>query len=293
VPEGHTIHALAARLNRTLGGQQVDVSSPQGRFAADAALIDGRILDHASARGKHLFIDFGDLADLTLHVHLGLIGSFHVKRRWEEGAPTSPARLRLEDRHHVAELRGPMICALVDEPSRQRILDKLGPDPLHEPDVVADGADRAWARITKSRKTIAELLLDQSVLAGVGNVYRCEVLFRHRIDPFTPGRELGRRLWDQLWADLVALLPLGAAFSQILTMQDQVDSAAELVADGSALAISEDLTGERLGDHFERRFHTYKRTGERCDRCGRRIREQVLGGRTLYWCPACQRRRKR
>jgi Formamidopyrimidine-DNA glycosylase len=124
-------------------------------------------------------------------------------------------------------------------------------------------------------------------------VYRCEVLFRHRIDPFTPGRELGRRLWDSLWDDLVALLPLGAAFSQILTMQDQVDAAAELVGDGSALAITEGLTGERLGDHFERRFHTYQRTGERCDRCGRRIREQVLGGRTLYWCPGCQRRRKR
>jgi endonuclease-8 len=293
VPEGHTIHALAARLNRTLGGQQVGVSSPQGRFAADAALIDGRILDHASARGKHLFIDFRDLPDLTLHVHLGLIGSFHVKHGAAASPPTSPARLRLEGRQHVAELRGPMICALIDEQSRQLVLDKLGPDPLHEPDVLADGAGRAWTRITQSRKIIAELLLDQSVLAGVGNVYRCEVLFRHRIDPFTPGRELGRRLWAQLWDDLVTLLPLGAAFSQILTMQDQVDAAAELVADGSSLAITESLTGERLGDHFERRFHTYQRTGERCDRCGRRIREQALGGRTLYWCPGCQRRRKR
>ena len=293
MPEGHTIHALAARLNRTLGGQPVDVTSPQGRFAADATLIDGRTLDHASARGKHLFIDFDDLPDLTLHVHLGLIGSFHVKQRSEEGTAASPARLRLEGRNHVAELRGPMICALIDQPLRQTILDKLGPDPLHEPDVFADGAGRAWSRITQSRKVIAELLLDQSVLAGVGNVYRCEVLFRHRIDPFTPGRELGRRLWDSLWDDLVALLPLGAAFSQILTMQDQVDAAAELVADGSALAVTEGLTGERLGDHFERRFHTYQRTGEKCDRCGRQIREQVLGGRTLYWCPGCQRRRKR
>ena len=293
MPEGHTIHALAARLNRTLGGQRVDVSSPQGRFAADAALIDDRILDRASARGKHLFVDFDEVADLTLHVHLGLIGSFHVKRRDQEGAVASPARLRIEGRHHVAELRGPMICALIDEWARETILDRLGPDPLHEPDVLADGRDRAWARMTTSRKTIAELLLDQSVLAGVGNVYRCEVLFRHRIDPLTPGRELGRRLWDQLWDDLIALLPLGAAFSQILTMQDQVDAAAELVADGSALAITEHLTGERLGDHFERRFHTYKRTGERCDRCGRPIRNQALGGRTLYWCPGCQRRRRR
>ena len=99
-----------------------------------------------------------------------------------------------------------MICALVDEPSRQ-ILDKLGRTRSMN-QTWSRTARIAWARITKSRKTIAELLLDQSVLAGVGNVYRCEVLFRHRIDPFTPGRELGRRLWDQLWADLVALLHL-------------------------------------------------------------------------------------
>lgn len=290
MPEGHTIHALAARLNRTLGGYPVGVSSPQGRFAADAALIDGRTLHEASARGKHLFVDF---EDLILHVHLGLIGSFHVKRRAGERASISSARLRLEGADHVAELRGPMICALVDEESRRATLERLGPDPLHAPDLAADGAGRAWARITKSRKAIAELLLDQSVVAGVGNVYRCEVLFRHRIDPFTCGRDLSRRLWDEVWDDLVALLPLGMAFSQILTIQEQVDSAAEMVADGSSLAITESLTGERLGDHFERRFHAYQRTGEACDRCGRRIREQVIGGRTLYWCPGCQRRRKR
>ncbi|GAA6525642.1 DNA-formamidopyrimidine glycosylase family protein [Intrasporangium sp. DVR] len=290
MPEGHTIHALAARLNRTLGGQPIAVSSPQGRFAADAAVLDGRTLDVAQARGKHLFVDF---ADLILHVHLGLIGSFHVKHQpLPDAANPSPPRLRLAGRTHVAELRGPMICALVDEEGRQAVLDKLGPDPLHRPDV-ATGADRAWLRISKSRKTIAELLLDQSVLAGVGNVYRCEVLFRHRVDPLTPGRELGRRLWEEIWDDVVTLLPLGVAFSQILTLQDQVDAAAEMVADGSSLAITESLTGERLGDHFDRRFHTYQRTGEACDRCGRRIRDVVIGGRTLYWCPGCQRRRKR
>lgn len=290
MPEGHTIHALAARLNRTLAGHPVDVTSPQGRFAADAALLDGRTLDVASARGKHLFVD---VEDLILHVHLGLIGSFHVKQRAEAVDPPTPARLRMVGPHHVAELRGPMICALIGEERRQAVLDKLGPDPLHDTDVATGGEERAWARIAKSRKTIAELLMDQAVVAGVGNVYRCEVLYRHRIDPFTSGKDLGRRLWTELWDDLVTLLPLGMAFSQILTMQDQVDAAAEMVADGSSLAITEALTGERLGDHFERRFHTYQRTGEPCDRCGRRIQDRVLGGRTLYWCPGCQRRRRR
>lgn len=289
MPEGHTIHALAARINRTLGGQQIRASSPQGRFAADAALLDGRRLDEASARGKHLFVD---VEDLILHVHLGLIGSFHVKQRAAVEQAGSPPRLRIEGPFHVAELRGPMICSLVDATTRQAVLDKLGPDPLHDQDVPG-GAERAWQRITKSRKTIAELLLDQSVVAGVGNVYRCEVLFRHRVDPFTLGSDLGRPLWLVLWNDLVVLLPLGMAFSQILTIQEQVDAAAEMLADGSSLAITEGLTGERLGDHFDRRFHVYQRTGEPCDRCGRRIRSQAIAGRTLYWCAGCQRRRKR
>ena len=86
---------------------------------------------------------------------------------------------------------------------REAAVAKLGPDPLHDQDVQS-GAERAWQRITKSRKTIAELLLDQSVVAGVGNVYRFEVLFRHRVDPFTLGSDLGRPLWLVLWNDLVA-----------------------------------------------------------------------------------------
>lgn len=289
MPEGHTIHALAARINRNLSGQPVHVTSPQGRFAADAALLDGRVLTGAAARGKHLFID---VEDVILHVHLGLIGSFHVKPSSSRSESASPPRLLIVGSRHVAELRGPMICALVDEERRAEVLTHLGPDPLYAPDLL-DGEQRAWSRITKSRKSIAELLLDQQVVAGIGNVYRCEVLFRHRIDPFTPGAELGRRLWTEVWADLVALLPLGMAFSQILTIQELVDSAAELVASGDSPAITEGLTGERLGDHFQRRFHVYQRTGAPCDRCGRRIKERVIGGRTLYWCGGCQRRHKR
>ena len=186
-----------------------------------------------------------------------------------------------------------MICALTDEPSRQSILNKLGPDPLHEPDVLADGAVEPGRESPESRKTIAELLLDQSVLAGVGNVYRCEVLFRHHIDPFTPGRELGRRLWDQLWADLVALLPLGAAFSQILTMQDQVDSPPSSSRMDRPSRSPRASPASASVTTSSGAFTPTSGPVRGGDRCGRRIREQVLGGRTLYWCPGCQRRRKR
>ncbi|EWT01025.1 DNA glycosylase [Intrasporangium oryzae NRRL B-24470] len=283
MPEGHTIHALARRLERAFVSRPVAASSPQGRFAADAAQIDGLVLESAQARGKHLVVVIGDR---TLHVHLGLIGVFPVLplSRMPLTTPVPTVRLRLVGEEHVADLRGPMICALIDDERREGIEARLGPDPI-EP---AADADHAAARIRRSGKTIAELLMDRSVVAGVGNVYRCEVLWRHAVDPFTPGSALGAQAWAEIWADLVHLLPLGMVFSQILTMDDQLAEAEHLVSDGRADEISRQLTGERLGTHFERRFHVYKRTGEPCHRCANPVQEGQIAGRTLYWCPACQ-----
>jgi endonuclease-8 len=91
--------------------------------------------------------------------------------------------------------------------------------------------------------------------------------------------------------DLVELMPLGVAFGQVLTMDDQVSDALAEVADGSAAAHTAALTGARPGDRFERRFYLYKRTGEPCEVCGSRIRTQLIAGRNLFWCGRCQRRR--
>lgn len=286
MPEGHTIHALATRLNRAFAGRTVGASSPQGRFAGEAAMLDGHLLVEASAVGKHLFVTFDE--ELLLHVHLGLIGHFAV--RPVDGEPPPPVgavRLRLLDDGHLADLRGPMICALISPHRKTEVVAALGPDPL---DPAADG-ERAWRRIHHSGKPIAELLMNQSFIAGVGNVYRCEVLHRHAIDPMTPGNALSREAWETIWQDLVELLRVGVVFSQILTMDDQLDDARRLLDDGTAASYSATLTGERLGDWFERRFHTYQRTGEACLRCGSPIRERQIAGRTLYWCSTCQRRR--
>ena len=285
MPEGHTIHALAARLDRAFAGRQLAASSPQGRFAVEAGQLDGRRLLSSSAAGKHLFVAFED--DLLLHVHLGLIGQFPVKPLTDAvvPAPVGAVRLRLVGPNHYADLRGPMICALITPARMDEVTARLGPDPLASD---ADG-ERAWQRIHSSRKAVAELLMNQSFVAGVGNVYRCEVLHRHALDPFVPGRELSRGAWERIWGDLVGLLPLGVSFSQILTMDDQVVEARQLVADGTAAAHEATLTGERLGDWFERRFHVYQRTGEPCHRCGTTITDQAVAGRRLYWCPGCQR----
>lgn len=286
MPEGHTIHALADRLGRAFGGHVVAASSPQGRFAEEALRLDGEVVDEAAAVGKHLFVSMGDE---TLHVHLGLIGSFTVKPLGRLGpVPAQGAlRLRLLSENHVADLRGPIVCEIVDAGRREAIEARLGPDPL---DPTSD-PDRSWARIHLRRKIIAELLMDQAIVAGVGNVYRCEVLHRHRVNPFATGMQLRQSTWQALWDDLSRLMPLGVAFSQILTMEDQVAQAEAMIADGSAVAITEASTGERLGGYFERRFAVYKRAGEACPRCSKRLRDKEIAGRRLYWCPSCQRRR--
>jgi endonuclease-8 len=301
MPEGHTTHALAGRLNHGFARSPVAASSPQGRFDEGAALLDGLTLVDASAWGKHLFVEFE--GERWLNVHLGLIGKFSVRRHHPDlVAEPDPARsgmpepqvpvegqvrLRLLNDTWVGDLRGPTVCAVVTPEKVDQIQARLGPDPLR-PD--ADpGA--ALHRISRSARPIAELLMDQAVLAGVGNVYRCEVLFRHRVDPFRPGREIRPTTWRAIWDDLVALMPLGVAFGQILTMDDQVADALAGVADGSAATHTAAVSGARLGDHFERRFYLYKRTGEPCRVCGSRVRTQLVAGRNLFWCGRCQRRR--
>ncbi len=273
MPEGHTLHRIAARLHAAFAGQAVAVSSPQGRFASGAALLDGLEVVQARAHGKHLFVEFS--GERILHVHLGLIGTFTIDAVAYVGERPviGQVRCRIATEEHVADLRGPMTCAVITPDEEAAVHAKLGPDPLRDKD-----ADDAWERIHRSGKSIAALLMEQDVLAGVGNVYRCEVLFRHRINPMTPGRRLKRASWELIWADLRRLLPLGVATSRIVTVAEEVEQVE------SALAKGEEVHLE------ERTSYVYKRTGEECRVCGSRVRAKDVAGRTLYWCGNCQRR---
>src|SRR5699024_10530878 len=111
---------------------------------------------------------------------------------------------------------------------------KLGPDPLRD----TDGGP-ARERIRRSRKSIAALLMEQDVVAGVGNVYRCEVLFRHRINPATPGERLKSASWQLIWSDLRRLLPLGVATSRIVTITEQVEEVEAALAKGEDIDLDE------------------------------------------------------
>src|SRR5215218_3941576 len=204
MPEGHTLHRLAREIDAAFAGRRVAVSSPQGRFAESAALVDGSLLVGAEAAGKHLFCELSD--ERVVHVHLGLIGQLDVHTGVEEvPPPVGQVRMRLATAGAYADLRGAIVCDLVTTERRAAVIARLGPDPLRDD---ADPA-RAWERIRRSQRPIGDLLLDQEVIAGVGNVYRAEVLFRHRMHPLRPGRSLRVGQWRALWQDLVGLMAEG------------------------------------------------------------------------------------
>jgi endonuclease-8 len=275
MPEGHTLFALARDLHAAFAGTSPRASSPQGKFAAGAALLDGRPFVQAASWGKHLFAEFA--GDAWLHVHLGLIGTFTIDQRPYAGElpVVGQVRLRLSTPEHVADLRGPNLCAVVTPEQVESVTARLGPDPLRpDPD-----PEVGWGKVARSSRSIGELLMDQSVLAGVGNVYRSEVLFRQRVDPFRPGREIRRSTWQAIWDDLVALLPLGVATGKIVTVVEQVEQ------------VRADLARGEVDPLEERTSYVYRRAGEPCRVCGSRVRTQVVGGRNLFWCGRCQRRR--
>jgi endonuclease-8 len=269
MPEGHTLHRLARDLTGAFGGRLVRVSSPQGRFAADAVHLDGQPLVGAESAGKHLFVEFP--GERFVHVHLGLIGKFDVHTGLDDvPLPVGQVRLRIATDTAYADLRGATQCDLIDLAKRDAIVAKLGPDPLRSD---ADPG-LAWRRISKSHRPIGDLLIDQAVLAGVGNVYRAEVLFRHRVHPLRPGNTMRQRQWQEMWDDLVELMAYGVETGRIDTVRPE-------------------HTPEAMGrpprkDDHGGEVYVYRRTGQPCLVCSTKVSTQVLVGRNLFWCSRCQ-----
>lgn len=267
MPEGHTLHRLARLHQRRYAGAPVEVTSPQGRFAAEAARLNGQVLLRVDAYGKHLFHDFG--AAGIVHVHLGLYGTF-TESTLPVTAPVGQVRMRLVGKTHWTDLRGPNRCELLSPDQVEAITSRLGPDPLRRD----AQPERAWARISASRAPLAALLMDQRVVAGVGNVYRAEVLFRHGVAPMTPGRALDPVLWKEIWTDLVALMRAGVRTGRIDTVAD------EHLPEVTGRPPRQDRHGGEV--------YVYRRAGQPCLVCGTPVARTELAGRNLYWCPRCQ-----
>lgn len=267
MPEGHTLHRLARLHQRRFAGEPVRVTSPQGRFAAEAERLDGATFVRADAHGKHLFHDYGPAG--VVHVHLGLYGAFS-ESPLPETPPVGQVRMRLVGRTHWTDLRGPTRCELLTEPEAEAITARLGPDPLR-----SDARpELAWQRISRSRTSIAALLMDQKVLSGVGNVYRAEILFRHGLAPTLAGRDLDEALWKDMWDDLVVLMRRGVRSGRIDTVAD------EHLPEVTGRAPRQDRHGGEV--------YVYRRAGMPCLVCGTPVAQSELVGRNLYWCPTCQ-----
>ncbi|WP_353111230.1 DNA-formamidopyrimidine glycosylase family protein [Microbacterium sp.] len=334
MPEGHSVHRIARQFTRNFVGRQIHASSPQGRFAEGAAVLDGRETLRAMAVGKQMFLEFE--GDTWLRVHLGLYGAWdfageilvdptiaaangrmgqtnqrgtvldaeaavldeagensltsigaprrarvHV-RMSEQTSPLADddaewpppvvgqVRLRLLTESTCADLRGPTACVLQTPDEMLATVAKLGPDPLvGDP---AEGEERFVAAVRRKPTAIALLLMDQAVVSGIGNVYRAEMLFRARLDPHTPGRDVPEEIVRALWSDWVALLSIGVETGQMMTMDG-------LSPEGyrAAMASRDD------------RHWVYHRAGLPCRVCGTEIALEEIGARKLYWCPSCQR----
>ncbi|MFF3493559.1 Fpg/Nei family DNA glycosylase [Streptomyces sp. NPDC002795] len=267
MPEGHTIHRLAQDHAEKFAGRPATVTSPQGKFSDAAALLDGQPLTGTEAHGKHLFLRFG--AEHWVHIHLGLFGKYTFGDA-PAPPPTDTVRLRLANDAHYADLRGPTTCALITDAEKQAIHDRLGPDPLRQ----GEDPSRAYERISRSRTTIAALLMDQKVISGVGNVYRAEVLFRHGIDPYTPGKNLPAPQLAAIWGDLVALMHDGVRANRIDTVRPEHTPEAM-------------NRPPRVDDHGGE-VYVYRRAHRPCHLCGTEIRTAELAARNLFWCPTCQ-----
>ncbi len=331
MPEGHSVHRIARQFDRNFVGKALRASSPQGRFAEGAAVLDGREAVSVQAVGKQMFLETE--GDVWLRVHLGLYGAWdfageilidptiasangrmgqtnqrgtdlndvilddagenslasigaprrarvHVrmseqtKGLADEGLEWPPpivgqVRLRLMTDITVADLRGPTACVLQTPEEMLATVAKLGPDPLVGDPI--ENEERFVRAVRKKQTVIALLLMDQSVVSGIGNVYRAEMLFRRRLNPHTPGRDVPEEIVRELWRDWVRLLAIGVETGQMMTMDDL--SAEQYRA---AMASRDD------------RHWVYHRAGLPCRVCGTEIALEEIGARKLYWCPRCQ-----
>ena len=262
MPEGHSIFRYAARHQQLLAGHKVMASSPQGRFRGGAARIDGRQLLDVAAHGKHLFYHWQRAE--TLHIHLGLYGKFRSFKT-DPPPPTPGTRLVLATDATTIYLAGPTVCELIEPSREEAIRSRLGPDPLQAKET-GHTAKAFAANLERRRIPIGAAILDQSVIAGIGNIYRAEALFLTGINPNQPANEIATQQALALWDKSVELLERGVREGKISTLP----------------------RAPRGRSKETDRLFVYKRDRFPCRQCGGAIRTGEMANRSIWWCPTCQ-----
>jgi len=274
MPEGDTIHRAARALHAALAGQRVErfesVFAHLTRVDADQP-IAGRLVQRVEARGKHILMWLDDDqggASLVLRTHMRMHGSWHIYQpgeRWQR--PRHERRILLETQPYVAVAFAVPVAEFVPAGTidREGVVAELGPDLLSD----TFDANEACARLAaRPDMDVADALLDQRALAGIGNVFKSEVLFAARVSPFT---QVGALSADQ--------------FARIVTI-----AARQMRANVGDTAASGRNTTNRLDPSA--RLWVYGRRGLPCRRCGAPIQRTRQGPdtRATYWCERCQPR---
>jgi endonuclease-8 len=271
MPEGDTIHRAARTLDAALRGQRVErfesVLAQLTRVDADTP-IAGRLVERVEARGKHLLMWFE--GGLILRTHMRMHGSWHIYRpgeRWQR--PRHEMRIVLATPPYVAVAFTVPVAEFVAAASLEREgpVAELGPDLLADTFDAAEGMARLRARADLE---IADALLDQRAIAGIGNVFKSEILFAARVHPLTPVRAID----DPTLARIVSIA--------VRQMRANVSDSADAPPAGGR------TTTNRLDPSA--RLWVYQRRGLPCRRCGTLIQRAKQGTdlRSTYWCERCQ-----
>lgn len=260
MPEGHKTHFIAGEHSEMLSGQTIKVTSPQGRFRTEARKVSGYDLASVSAAGKHLFYLFDN--GLLVHIHLGRYGKFRELPS-PPPKPVGQVRMRMVGDDHTIDLTGPTTCRVIDTDIQSEVIAKLGPDPL-----AGGKKTEVWKTISKSRKPIGGLLLDQSVIAGVGNIFRAEVLFEVGVDPTVAGEDLSKESFDAIWKSLLKMMKTGLKYGRIISV----------TAKEAGMPLAKVPSKDR--------FRVYGKKS--CPRCNAKIETIEVAARKLYICPSCQ-----
>ena len=233
------------------------VSSPQGRFSEGASLLNKGCWEAVEAFGEHLLYKFQD--NYALHIHLGLFGRIR-KKKLPLTPPRGAVRVRLVGTTHHVDINGPTICRVLDQSGIEALIKRIGPDVLR-PD--AD-PEIAFQKIHRSKAPIGRLIMDQSVMAGIGNIYRSEILWRQGINPEIPGNTITWQTFKRIWDDAANLLAIGVKRNAIVTVED------ELV--------------------FKKRISkSYNIFGQaHCPNCNGNIRRFKINNRRTFVCDTCQ-----
>jgi len=267
MPEGDTIHRAAATLERAMGGKKVtafETALPKLARVDDQTPIVGRTIECVRATGKNLLIDLS--GDLHLRTHMRMNGSWHIYRpgeRWQK--PRSDMRIVIGTEDYVAVGFNIPIAELLDGRAllRNEDLRRIGPDVLGDFD---EAEARRRIRARHPDEQIANILLNQRVLAGIGNEYKSEVLFVSKVNPF-------RRVADVTDEELDRILKNARTL-----MRMNIGSGS-----GGSRRTVRTLDKRQL-------LYVYGRGGDACLTCGTPIayRKQGADARGTYWCPKCQ-----